>query len=257
VKPSDDPAAAAAARRENERIARAEATMRAVDAGRAALEAADGALDAVSSVLVRAREIAVQASNATISAADRASAAQEIASLRDEVIRLGNTEAAGRYVFAGYLDETPPFTTAGAYVGDGAVRQIEIAPGVVASTGVSGSGAFGTSGGTDILAALDALRVALETNDVPTVVASIDTVEAGHDQVIQARASVGALLGTLQVATAAAERTRDRAIATRDRLVGADTMEALSDLVRAQQALEVAVQVAAQLPPTGLLQGGR
>jgi flagellar hook-associated protein 3 FlgL len=256
-KPSDDPAAAAAARRETARIARAEGTLRAVDASKLSLESADGALEGVGNLLVRARELAVQSSNGTLSPTDRAAAALEIAGIREQVIRLGNTEAAGSFVFAGYRDGTPPFTPAGAYVGDAAAKQIEIAPGVLATTGVSGAGVFGVSGGTDVLAVLDTLQTALETNDVATITASIDTMTAAHDQTTQARAGVGALLGTLEVASSAAERTRDRAITTRDQLVGADIMGALSDLVRAEQALEAAVQVAARLPPQGLLQGGR
>ena len=251
--PSDDPLAASLARRESARIARADAGLRTVDAGKMALEAADSALDHVGTLLARAREVAVQSANATVGAEERRGAAREIEPLRQQVIALGNIEAGGRYVFGGYLDGAPPFDAAGVYSGDGAVRDLEVAPGVRLASGVSATKTFGIGAGTDVLAVLETLRVALDANDVPTVASSLDALAASTSQIAEARADLGASMNAFDVAQAAAGRSRDRAVADRQRLVEVDPFDAYSDLARAERALEAAVQVATQLPLPGLV----
>ena len=42
-----------------------------------------------------------------------------------------NTQEAGRYLFGGNIDRTPPFDAAGTYAGDTGVRQVEVAPGLL------------------------------------------------------------------------------------------------------------------------------
>ncbi len=253
ARPSDDPLAASLARRLTARIARAEAGIRTADAGKTTLEASDSALDQVGALLARAREVAVSSANATIGAEERRGAAREVEQIRAQIIALGNTEVAGRFVFGGNLDDTPPFDSVGAYAGDGAVRELEVAPGVRLASGVSATVAFGVGSGTDVLATLEALRVALDADDVPSVGASLDAIAAATGQVLEARADLGASMNAFDVAQAAAERARDRAVVDRQGLVEVDPFEAYADLARAQGALEAAVQVAEQLPLPGLV----
>lgn len=256
-RPSDDPLAAALARRETARIARADASQRAADAGRILLDAADGALDQVGTLLSRAREIAVQAANETLGAEERRGAAREIEQIRETVIALGNTEASGSYVFGGYLDGSPPFDAAGNYLGDGQVRRLEVAPGVTLETGVSATTTFGVGVGTDVIATLETLRVALDANDVPTIVLQLDELDAAHAQVEEARSSLGASMNAYDVARSAAALAKERATANRKTLVEMEPLDAFSDLARAEQALQAAVQVAMQLPLPGLVDQGR
>jgi flagellar hook-associated protein 3 FlgL len=255
--PSDDPLAASLARREAARIARTEAGMRTSDAGRMDLDAADAALDQVGALLSRAREIAVSSATVTVGADERRGAAREIEHIREEIIALGNTEVAGRYVFGGNLDDAPPFDATGAYVGDGAVRELEVAPAVRLASGVSAITTFGVGTGTDVLATLETLRVALDADDVPTIGVSLDALTVATGQVLDARADLGASMNAFDVARAAAQRSHDRAVADRQRLVGVDPFDAYTELVRAERALEAAVQVAERLPPPGLVASRR
>ena len=46
------------------------------------------------------------------------------------MISTANTSVAGKYVFAGYRDQTPPFDANGQFVGDDSTREIEAMPNV-------------------------------------------------------------------------------------------------------------------------------
>src|SRR5690348_12687111 len=131
VHPGDDPMVAAAMVRGQQTVDRMNAINQ--NAGRAASEvdSADSALQSLGDVLARARELTVQMGNDSYSATDRAGAATEVDGLIAQAVTLMNTNVNGRYIFGGNKDQTPPFDTAGNYGGDTAVRQVEVAPGVL------------------------------------------------------------------------------------------------------------------------------
>jgi len=253
-KPSDDPLASTLARRERARHARADTHIRATESIIADLQNADSALSHVGDIMIRVRELAVLASNDTYSAENRRATAREVEKLREQVIALGNTRGENdRYLFAGYRDDTAPFDPAGTYVGDGAVREVEVAPGIRQQTGVSGGATFTPPAGVDILAVLDSLRVALDTNAVATIRTSLTDLTTATDQVVDARAELGALSLTTEVARSSAERVQMHTIEREDQLLGIDQAEAVSDMVQAEHALQIAISVASRLPPKGLI----
>ncbi len=96
--------------------------------------------------LMRINELAVQANSDTLSADDRRSIAAELRTLRDNLVSLANsTDGAGRYLFAGAADDTPPFNRGAggvAYRGDQTQRSMEIAPGTFVQDALPGSEVF-------------------------------------------------------------------------------------------------------------------
>jgi flagellar hook-associated protein 3 FlgL len=255
-KPSDDPIATSLAIRARAREVRAEANQRQIDAGVALVDAQDAALDDVANVLRRVQELAMQGATDTLGATERAGIAKEVEALRAQVVALANTEVDGHYVFAGYPDDRPPFDAAGAYSGDGSVRELEVAPGVTVATGTSGATTFGAGSGVDVLAVLESLRVALATNDVAGIRAGVDEVGQAHRQVVDARAEVGAKMNAFDAAHTVADRTRDQSIVRQGDLLGIDPVDAVMELRRAQDALDTAMTLAAQIPRPGLGTGG-
>jgi flagellar hook-associated protein 3 FlgL len=252
-RPADDPTAAAMARRERGRVARAEASLRTADAGFSMAREAESALGSVGDLLARARELAVELGNDTYNAQDRAAAAFEVDELRRAALALANTEIGGVHVFGGFRTAAPPFTAAGAYVGDAGTRELEVAPGVRVQVGFPGTDAFAPAAGVDLFATLDALAGALRANDPAAVRASLDPLARGAEQVLEARARAGAQMSAFETARSAATRVRDSALAERARLVEADPFESVTELVKAQRAVEAAVAVAGQLPMPGLV----
>jgi flagellar hook-associated protein 3 FlgL len=211
------------------------------------LVTADGALDAVTQAVARARELAVQLSSGTYGAAERAGAAEEVRGLLSGAVASLNAEVGGRYVLGGNVDGTPPFNAAGNYTGDTAVRQVEIAPGVLQAASVRADVAvMGVGGGVDLLATLSALATALSANDLTGVRAALDPLTQSTAQLARARTETGNAMATLDAAVTASRIGRDEATAAAANLTDADAVQAASELIRSQRALDAALTATAQ-----------
>ncbi len=254
TKPSDDPLATTQAIRERARSRRAATHQRSIDAGHMRIDAAESALSSVADVVRRVQELTQQASNDSIGSVERNAIAAEVAELRASVHGLANTRANDSYVFAGFPDDTAPFDAAGVFVGSGDVVELDVAPGVRVPVGVAGDTTFaGAGGGVDVFTAFDDLITALQANDEVGIRASIDAFDAAHEQVVQARATLGARTNALDVADSVVTKLRDASEARQTELIGVDPLDAYSELQQAQFAFEAAVSVASQLPGPSLV----
>jgi flagellar hook-associated protein 3 FlgL len=245
--PADDPAGAGllvAYRMNAERFtAIASATAAASDE----LTAMDGALGDVSTTLARAKELAVQFASAGHSSADANVAAQEVDGLVGEVRASLNARYGDRYLFGGSQDRSVPFDAGGAYHGDAAVRQVEIAPGVLQPVGLRADAfAKGAGGGVDLFQALGALRTALQQADPDAVRAAIDGLDAGAAQVSAARAQAGTYQHAVDAATSASRALSESATVGAGKVADADLIESALRLQASQTALEASLSAAAQ-----------
>ncbi|GBU13304.1 flagellar hook-filament junction protein [Enterobacterales bacterium] len=129
-KPSDDPLAASQAvlvqqaQAENDQygVARTFATQ--------SMSQEESILSSVTSSIQDAQTLIVQAGDGTLSNDDRDSLATKLQGIKDQILNLANsTDGNGRYIFAGYNSDKPPFTsdpTTGAVTyngGDKAISQ--------------------------------------------------------------------------------------------------------------------------------------
>ncbi len=109
-RPSDDPIAASQAvvlsqsQSENSQFALA----RTFATQKVSLE--DNVLSQVNAAITSAKEKLVNAGNGTLSDDDRLSLASDLQGIRDQLMNLANSaDGNGRYIFAGYKTEAPPF----------------------------------------------------------------------------------------------------------------------------------------------------
>ncbi|HUJ25437.1 MAG TPA: flagellar hook-associated protein FlgL [Myxococcales bacterium] len=256
--PGDDPAAAAGIVAHSSALAQAQNLSKVTASANDELSAADGALSQVSDALARARELAVQMSNSTYSAADRAGAAAEVATLSQQVSAALNLKVGTRYVFGGSKDQSAPFDASGNYLGDGTVRQIEIAPGLRQDVSVRTDQVIkGAGGGVDVFAAIGALQSALTANDPDAVRASMDGLTQATGQVAAGRAALGGDMDALTAAKNAADTAAQTETSAVSKLQDADVIDAATKLALAQHALEAALTATSQgfklslLDPTG------
>ena len=78
----------------------------------------ESTLKQVTTAIQSAQEKIVYAGNGTLSDDDRASLATDLQGIRDQLLNLANsTDGNGRYIFAGYKTDTPPFDSKRQYVG--------------------------------------------------------------------------------------------------------------------------------------------
>jgi flagellar hook-associated protein 3 FlgL len=245
--PSDDPLAFGGAVATSARIVATSARLEAIQRVSDDAGLAEGALASASDLLVRAREIAIAMSNGTLDAAARATAAKEVQSLRDGVIAAANTRGSLGYLFGGTKTAAPPFTTAGAFVGDDGALKVEVAEATEIVANTSGAKAFTALGGTDVFAVLANLATALSANDIPNVRAAIDAVDAAHRQVVGARVDSGLTLERLRSAATITRTAVDRLKVARADFVEADALESFGELQRTREAFEVSLTVTKQI----------
>jgi flagellar hook-associated protein 3 FlgL len=244
--PGDDAAGAGAIvalRMSSDRFAAIE---RATAAASDELAAADAALDGVSSALSRARELAVQLGSGGYSGSQRAMGAQEVGSLIGQIVSALNARVGNRYLFGGTRDAAAPFTDSGAYLGDDAVRQVEVAPGVYQQANVRADLAIGVAGGVDVFATLRSLQAALEANDDAAVRGTLAALDAGIDQVASTRAEAGGAMNALEAASAAARITSGDDEIRAGKQGEVDLAEAAIRLQATQTALQASLAAAAQ-----------
>lgn len=247
VQPGDDPAAAGLIVSYTAAIQRHDAINQ--TASRAADEAqvADGTLQSVSELLQRARELAVQLGNDTFSANDRAAGAQEITDISNQVVQLMNTQVAGRFLFGGNVDRSPPFDAAGNYSGDTAVRQLEVAPGLLQNASIRADQALkGVGGGVDVFASLNALATALNANDSVGIRGAVGNVDSSGDQVAHALTQVGGILDSFLSAQSIGGVAKDAAQKLLSSESDVDIFAATSQLTLAQQSLQASLAVSAK-----------
>jgi flagellar hook-associated protein 3 FlgL len=233
-----------------------------VDAGLPVLNQTDSVLGQVDDVLARAKEIAVAMANGAMSAADRASAAAEVHELSAQLLSLGNFKFDNRYLFAGFDNNTAPFTPVlggATYNGDSGVINIQANRSTSVALNIAGDALFqgaGVAGGVDLFDTLSDLETALTANDVSGVngiTTQIGRLDTGLDQVSGFRAEIGARIETLNTAHQGIDAMQLKTTEMRSNLEDIDVLKTYSDFARLQQAFQSALASSAQVIQPSIL----
>ncbi|MCP4679840.1 MAG: flagellar hook-associated protein 3 [Deltaproteobacteria bacterium] len=219
------------------------------------LEAADSALNEATNLLIRAKEIALSTSNATVSTEQRLIVAQEAGSLFDSMVGVANTQAAGEFVFGGYLTDTQPFQADGTFIGDNGQKEVDVGQSSRLTVNVSGENTFTVAGGIDIFGAIDGLQTALAADNIPGIQASIDTIEQALTQISGGRTDAGLKLNQLDIASAVRTRLEDSLTTEKSELIDIDSVEVFVELNATLSALQEAVRVSQRVTETSVLGG--
>jgi flagellar hook-associated protein 3 FlgL len=255
-KPSDDPVAYAAAQRERSKQALAEAGMKGADLALTQLSGADEALSTATDSLARAKELALAGASDTMGSEQRHNLAEEVRKIREQLVTLGNTQVAGSYVFAGHRDDQPPYDNAGTFSGDSTVKEVSAFPGMRVAGSISGEDAFGVAGNSDVFGALDNLVAALESNDATAVRNALPGVDTSERRLLSTRSRLGSMMDGVQTARSVADRYSYSAEVEAGRLTEIDEVDAVGALLKAKNAMEIALQTAQQIPTGGLVKRG-
>lgn len=123
------------------------------------MAATDGYMAQIENILVRAKEIGINAVNSSLTSIDLATLGNEIAELRAQLLDTANASVDGKFIFAGYQEDTKPFTVNPAYDpalydvndvttwpyfyhGDHNPTQLEITPGEFLTSNITGNELF-------------------------------------------------------------------------------------------------------------------
>lgn len=245
--PSDDPVAYATKVRSDHALTLIERRSEIATKVSGELDVAAGAISTGVDLLSQARESAVAGSNDSLDASARKLLGQKVNALREEMLGIANTRYGTKYLFAGTKTDTAPFDPSGAFVGNDVVMRVPLMDGVAPPANVSGARAFTAVGGRDVLADLKTLADALTTNDVATIRASIDHVDASHTQLVRGETEAGLAGERFRSAIDVMASTKILVTSARASEVEGDPFEHLTELSLAKAAYERGVEITRQL----------
>lgn len=170
------------------------------------METTDSALDNIDSIIQRVRELSVNAANGSNDDSARQAIAAEIRELNDQIKLIANTTYGTKHIFAGTNVTEPPYQEGANpqnWVGNNQVMELEIGVGVKVAINLTDSSMdnFFIGNATDpgIISHLDTLANDIEAGNLDQVSASLGTTDILINNLLSARASVGAKVNRLEL----------------------------------------------------------
>ena len=180
------------------------------------------ALTGMSEVMRLAKQQIATISSGSSDPVERQNAVSQLQALKQQMVDMGNMQLGDQYLFGGAINSTQPFSgTAPYYTGDETALKVEIGNNTTQQMNIAGNQVLTGStslvappdplpyGSTNILKAFDDLLTAVNTNDVPGILAGSQALEAGAKQLNNAQSDVAARLTRLDTMTKLNVNTRN------------------------------------------------
>ena len=144
-RPSDDPAAIRPVLSARTQIRSSERFIESMSTALDRLDNLDSYMDQAENLMVSAKETAINAINSSLSDSDLITLADKVGYIKTEMMSVANAQIGGQYIFAGFEEDTPPFTEENGvvvYNGDSNIKKLETAPGEYVKTNLDGASLF-------------------------------------------------------------------------------------------------------------------
>lgn len=268
-KPSDDPAAAAAAERALATESRSKAQLRALDSSRQTMELSESALRDAGELMQQARELLVSAGNGTHTDADRRFIGEALRGLRNDMLTVANrSDGAGRYIFGGQGSSGAPLLDRpGGVAYNAASGQLMGASGEASPLSIDGQAAWlqapDAANPGSMLSVFDVLdRVAgelLTPGRTPaqisaTISSGLGDVDSTANNLSVWRARTGEALNRIDGIGQRLSQTRLDAQRERSDAEDLDMLQAISDFQNKQTGYDAALKVYSTVQQMSLLQ---
>lgn len=218
------------------------------------LTMSDSAMSGMGDVLVRAKEVALSMANDTNSSDSRTAALNELTQLKDQLITLGNTQFNGKYIFAGFKNDTPPFDAAGTFSGSGNPITMEVSQDAKVQVNYPGDKLLsGAGGGTNVMQIFDNLTIALTAGSTAGVQAELSNLDSANSQILAARSVVGSSANRLASIGSVNDDQKLTTTKVMSGLQDVDYLQVVSDLTKQQTAYQTAVAASAKISQISLL----
>ena len=215
------------------------------------LGTADSALSSVNDLLTSIYSEGSEAASDTMSDDDRASIATSIQSLLNQILSLANSQANGRYIFAGSSVTSQPFQINGdsvSYSGDETVNTVPVDQGTEVQPGVPGSDAFNS-----VFSSIESLLSAINSNDVSAIGTALGQFSSAFSQLGQARETIGSNMTLLQNVQARLQVESTSITTQQSNLQDADMAQATVQMSQDQTALQAAMAAGSSVLQQGNL----
>ena len=269
LRPSDDPAAAAAAERALAAASRSTAQLRALDSSRNAMQMSESALGDAGELLQQARELLVSAGNGSLGDPDRQVIATAMRGLRGDLLALANRrDGAGRYLFGGQgADSAPLLDSPGGVAYNAANGQLLAAAGEASPLSIDGQAAWllapDPANPGSLLSVFDVLdrvvgelltpgRTSAQTQQ--TVSSGLGEIDITANNLSAWRARTGETLNRIDGIAARLSQTRLDAQRDRSEAEDLDMLQAISDFQNRQTGYDAALKAYSTVQQMSLLQ---
>lgn len=249
-KPSDDPVGISYSMRYRSELSANDQYERNVDAANSWLDYTDTMLDQAGQVFQRVRELAVQGANGTNPQISLDSIKAEVEQLYQQMVKIGNSQFNGKFVFNGQKTDLAPYTEANAMSESSDEKDIrfEISPGVLMSVGATGNRVFGeTTDQDNTFKVLQGLITALGSGNQADVSAALGDIDSRYDKFLEVRSDVGARSNRLEMA---GNRLKDISInlqSLQSKTEDADMAEVITNLKMSENVYQASLSAGAQL----------
>jgi flagellar hook-associated protein 3 FlgL len=271
-RPSDDPTAISPVLSARTQIQASDRYIETIESGLDRIDNMDGYLDNMENTLVRIKEISLATVNGSLNALDMQTYADEVNQLRETLIDSANGQIDGKYLFAGFSEETKPFTLNSNYPatepnplnynGDNGNIEFEIAPNELLGVNLTGNGLMlgdfdndGTTdaGAVDVFALVTTLEEELRANNPAGVEALIDPLEDAANQIRGQRSLKGNVGRRLETAREHMEQIKVDMEEYRSRYEDADILETITSLQQQEQSFQAALNVTGRISELSIL----
>ncbi len=256
---SDNPVAATGIIRFREKIDAAKQYQTNIEYSRGFLDRSEEAMQALNDNLIRAKELAVAMANDSYDSMSRNASGREVREIIDEVVHIGNTTFNGRYIFAGFRNQTPPLTVDGDYLGDDGSIFLQMSPGNFRQINVPGRAVFEASlderekGHFNLVHTLEVLYDGLQSNNKDMIRNALSELDFQLEKATSNQATIGAISNSLKE-TAARLGSEDVTMrANLSKLQDADMYDATSEFKRTETVLQSTLLSSTKLLQPSLL----
>ncbi|MCB1153162.1 MAG: flagellar hook-associated protein FlgL [Deltaproteobacteria bacterium] len=251
-RPSDDPVSAARIAQMNQALTRLDRYERNITMSRNFVDTTEAALAQTIDDLTRVKELVIDVNGGNLGIDDFTGASKEIEAIFENILSYANTKDGERYVFGGYVTDTPPFDDSGVY--QGGVDQdidVEISQGQYVTINRDGQSIFAQP--EDVFTVLNDVKAALDAGDQDLISAVIPRVEQILRQTINARSGLGPIQVSLENAS---NMNADLEVAY-TKIKGdnedADMAEATANLTAEENAYQASLLVSSRVMEMSLL----
>jgi flagellar hook-associated protein 3 FlgL len=215
------------------------------DAGSYYLNVADSALNEVNNLITSIYARGSQSSSDIISEDARAALANDVRSLRDQILSLANSQVRGRFIFAGSMVASIPFSMNGesaVYQGDDSVNNIRVDDGIEIQMNFSGAAVFGS-----IFGAIESLLAGMDSNDTSSINTALSQFSSVLSGLAQIRGQIGTNMSTLENVESRLNSKETSLKEQKSRIEDADMAQAAIQMNQTKTALDAAMSAAGSI----------
>ena len=228
-------------------------------------DSAEQALETGTQLMDRVTSLALAGANTTQTATTRQSIAQEVTSILQELVGLSQTAVHGRYVFSGDQSQNASYvlnlaapTGVDRLISPASTRQITDATGVSFTVAKTAQDIFDhrkpddTIAADNVFAAVNALRVSLESNDQPGIVTALNSLHTANDYLNTQLSFYGSVQSRIQDAQDYSSHYQVQLQTDLSQIQDADVTQASIALAQGNAQLNTSLAAEARQPRTSL-----